>query len=379
MIAILSLSWLIAAAVAWALAMAATCGLSVGFELARRRSSVLPAQRAWAARQRIVLLRPLHGVTPYLDDCLESLWLAASNAGASIRLAAECAGQLQPAAESQLEAVLVALRERYPRVRAELVRGKGPAGSNRKVANLVQGLDQASFDVLVLSDADMDVPPDYVTSVVGPLRDPVVGLTTCPYRSVPVRSLVSRIDALLTNTRFLPNTCMAVSKEALHFALGSTIAVRKDALESAGGLERLLDEPADDYMLARNVEDAGYSLRWVPLLLDHRLAQEPAWRAAHRQLRWMRAIRRSRRSGYAGLILTHGLVPACLLSFGCAGQAAHWPWALPLWWLWQAMFSALRSRVLGLSAGDYLLLPVADLAAFLLYAGGWFGKAQPPD
>jgi len=200
--------------------MAATCGLSVGFELARRRSSVLPAQRAWAARQRIVLLRPLHGVTPYLDDCLESLWLAASNAGASIRLAAERAGQLQPAAESQLEAVLVALRERYPRVRAELVRGKGPAGSNRKVANLVQGLDQASFDVLVLSDADMDVPPDYVTSVVGPLRDPVVGLTTCPYRSVPVRSLVSRIDALLTNTRFLPNTCMAVSKEALHFALG---------------------------------------------------------------------------------------------------------------------------------------------------------------
>ncbi|RMF23009.1 MAG: hypothetical protein D6760_06235, partial [Deltaproteobacteria bacterium] len=186
-----------------------------------------------------------------------------------------------------------------------------------------------------------------------------------------------RIDALLTNTRFLPSTCLAIRAEGLHFALGATIAVRRDALESAGGLSRLLDEPADDHALARNVEQAGYRLAWVPRLVEHHLADEPAGRVLRRQLRWLAVIRRARPLGYLGLMLAHGLLPALWLA-GLVGFD-HGRWIVGGWWGVQ-MWLVWRSRaILGVQAQDLALLPVADVLAALLYVAAWFSRARPPD
>jgi hypothetical protein len=109
-----------------------------------------------------------------------------------------------------------------------------------------------------------------------------VGFTTCPYRSVPTRSIASRVDALITNTHFLPSACLAVRLEGLHFGLGATVGVRRTALERAGGLDALLTTPADDYVLAQNVEAAGWRLAWVPMVVDHAVA-DSSWRAILRR------------------------------------------------------------------------------------------------
>jgi hypothetical protein len=90
-------------------------------------------------------------------------------------------------------------------------------------------------DLLLLSDADVRVPLDYVARATRPFKDGEVGLVTGPYRSVPAGSLASRLDALVTNTHFMPSVCVSARFEGVQFGLGASIAVRAEARARACG------------------------------------------------------------------------------------------------------------------------------------------------
>ena len=317
-----------------------------------------------------VALRPLHGAGAHLADALSSFLRASFAAGAPVVLGV--AREEDPAVEICRE--MLAAR---PEAAAELRIGAGPPGRNRKIANLIQMSAGVEADLWLMSDADVRVPRDFVGRLLQPFKDAEIGLVTCPYRSVPATSLASRLDALVTNTHFLPGVCMALRLEALHFALGAAIAVRAEALQRAGGFERLLDRAADDFELARNVEQAGWKLAWSPLLVDHLLEDEGWRRILGRQLRWARVTRHSRLGGYIGQTVTHGCVPALLL--GGLWLAAGGPgWSVPLaWWGLQAGGLWRRRTLLGLEPLDLALLPLTDLLAFGLHLCGLAGRPRP--
>lgn len=320
----------------------------------------------------VVVLRPLHGAPAEFDSCLESLLRAAALAGARVVLGVERAED--PAAEGALR-----LAARNPRARAELRAAPGPSGSNRKVANLIQMAEGLEAELLLLSDADVRVPIDYVVRATRAFKDSEVGLVTGPYRSVPGASVASRLDALVTNTHFLPGTCVAARFEGVHFGLGASIAVRGEALARAGGFEALLPLAADDYGLAHNVEAAGYRLAWTPMMVEHVLEDEGWRRSLRRHLRWARAVRGSRPVGYFGQLAVFGPLPALLLAALWLARGGP-GWLVPLAW-WGAQLAHLwRCRApLGLRARDLALLPAADLLAIGVWAGGLFGSPQPPE
>ena len=320
----------------------------------------------------VVLLRPLRGAGKWLESCLESLWSAASFSQTRVVLGLTDPGD--PARGIVEEAI--AASKRPP---TQLRIDPGPSGLNRKMANLIQMTEGLEADILLFSDADVHVPDDYVDHAVAPFKEADVGLVTFPYRSVPGPGLASRIEALITNTHFLPSVAMALEVEGLHFALGASIGVRREALERAGGLEALMGVCGDDYEMARNIERAGYRLELIPLMLEH-LLEGAGWRdAASRQLRWARVVRAERTLGYLGQIVTHGSIPAlalgAMVAFSGAGATG---WLLPLSW-WGAQMALLwRCRhILALRPSDLLLLPVVDVAAFLIWAGGFLGRPRP--
>ena len=191
----------------------------------------------------VVALRPLHGAPAGFETCQESLLRAADRAGVRVVLGVEDPGDPAAAAAERVLA-------RHPDVRGELRVAPGPAGANRKVANLIQLSRGVDAELLLLTDADVRVPPDYVARMTLAFKDGEVGLVTGPYRSVPARTIASRLDALVTNTQFVPSTCVAARLEGVHFALGASIAVRSEALAQGGGFAALLPLAADDYGLA---------------------------------------------------------------------------------------------------------------------------------
>ncbi len=163
-----------------------------------------------------------------------------------------------PAAE-----VPVALRQRYQYANITLVVGEEPDCSNRKIAKLVKMADRAEkAEVFVLSDADVSVERDYLKRIVGELiADEKIGIVTCAYRARPGGSFASRLEALYVNTDFLPQILLAEMIEPMHYALGATIAIKRQVLEAAGGFRAVKNMLADDFYLGNFTNAQGYEIK----------------------------------------------------------------------------------------------------------------------
>src|SRR5207253_2478384 len=92
-------------------------------------------------------------------------------------------------------------------------------GTNLKVSNLANMYGAAKHDLLVIADSDMRVDQSYLGSVVGPLRDPAVGVVTCLYAGRATGGLWAVLGAMFINDWFLPSVLVARSAQPLGHAM----------------------------------------------------------------------------------------------------------------------------------------------------------------
>jgi ceramide glucosyltransferase len=258
------------------------------------------------------------------------------------------------------------LREFY---RVRVVDCDTPA-PNGKVGVLIDLATEAKHPILVVNDADIRVEPDYLTRVTGPLADPRVGLVTCLYRPVG-DTFAARFEGLGVATDFAPSALVARLVGVDEFAMGSTLAFRREDLERIGGFAAVADYLADDYQLGHRIHALGLKCVLSDVVVETHLGG--GWRQvwAH-QVRWARTIRVSRFGGYLGLPVTNATLWAVVCAlFGRLDLAAALL-GLRLVMALTAGWGVLRSR-------DVLLLwwltPVRDLCGFAVWATGLFGHS----
>ena len=220
------------------------------------------------------------------------------------------------------------LQRQFPERPIRLVMCPQPLGANRKVSNLVQMLPHARFQYLVVNDSDIRVAPDYLRKVMAPFCAPEVGVVTALYRGAPSSTLGSWLESLGISADFIGGVLAARLLEGVHFALGSTMAIRADVLARIGGFEPLLDYLADDYELGKRAADAGFRVEIADTVVDTHLPAYSWHGFLEHQMRWWRGIRDSRPAGYLGLALTFGLPWATLAVLAAGG--AGWAWLLLL-------------------------------------------------
>jgi ceramide glucosyltransferase len=134
------------------------------------------------------------------------------------------------------------LRKEFPERSIRIVMCSEILGANVKVSNLVQMAREARYDILLVNDSDIRVPPDYLRRITAHLGEPQIGMVTCLYRGVPAASLGSRLEALGISTDFSAGVLVAQELEGgIRFGLGSTLALRRTDLESIGSFEALVD------------------------------------------------------------------------------------------------------------------------------------------
>jgi ceramide glucosyltransferase len=278
------------------------------------------------------------------------------------------------------------LMDEFPDHTIRLVICPERLGTNGKVSNLIQMQTQASHEFLIVNDSDIHVSPRYLERVMRQFNAPgkkPVGMVTALYRGRATRSesgrlkLGSILESLGISTDFQPGVLMARLVEGgIHFGLGSTLAVRREALAAAGGFEALVDQLADDYEMGARIDRAGYTVRLATEIVETSVPAYGLSGFLSHQLRWARTVRDSRRLGYIGLLFTHPL-PLALLNVIASGLTFWSVWLVMLAWLLRlTVATQVGLRVLNdrQVLRDLWLLPVRDCVGFAVWIWSFAGN-----
>jgi ceramide glucosyltransferase len=184
-------------------------------------------------------------------------------------------------------------------------------------------LPRVRYDVIVLSDSDMKVQPDYLREVIATLCTPGVGLVTCLYRGLATTGLWSRLAAAEINHHFLPSVLVGLKLGLARPCFGSTIALRTETLRRIGSFEAFSDQLADDYAMGEAVRGLGLKVAIPPLFIGHTCSEKSFAGLLRHELRWARTLRLLDPVGYAGSVVTHplpfALAAAAMQGFGAIG------------------------------------------------------------
>jgi ceramide glucosyltransferase len=195
----------------------------------------------------------------------------------------------------------------FPERRIRLLVGAEHIGANRKVNKLARLAREAQHEILVLTDGDVRVGPQYLREVVAPFVDHAIGAVTSFYRGIAEKNLAAELEAVGAASDFFAGVLMADWMEGVTFALGASIATTKSWLQKIGGFAAIADLHSDDYELGNRIARAGGKIL---------LSREPVWTMYpaqtlrsfwEHQLRWARTVRSCRPFSYLGLIFTFGL------------------------------------------------------------------------
>jgi len=199
-----------------------------------------------------------------------------------------------------------------PKHDAQLVVCEKLIGANAKVAKLAQLEQLAKHELILVSDADVRVPPDFLTNIVAPLGAPAscrrvteelagrmpalpkyeeIGLVNCFYRLANPSTTAMRWEAIAINADFWSQVLQSQTLKPLDFALGAAMLVRRDALAEIGGFQALADCLADDYQLGHRIAKNGHRIALCTVVAECWNAPMN-WRDVWKhQLRWARTIR----------------------------------------------------------------------------------------
>lgn len=317
----------------------------------------------------VTLLKPLKGLDENTLHCLRS-WLE-HDYPSQTQILFGVASPHDPVCE-----IVRQLLDEYPGVDAQLIICRERLGMNAKVSSLIQLLRLAQHEVIVVSDADVFAPPDFLLHAVAPLREPEVGLVNCFYRLANPVNAAMRWQAIAINADFWSQVLQGQSLAPIDFALGAVMATRREQLEKIGGFEGLADYLADDFQLGnRIVNDAGNRIALCPVVVDC-LSAPMNWHEswAH-QLRWARTIRVCKPLPYALSILSNATVWPLVWY---VAQPGRWSVTILAMCLVTRIVMAqdLQSR-LGRIRGQvwyWWLAPVKDLLQFALWCAAFFGN-----
>ena len=346
---------------------------ALSFRLYVRRSRRLP-QFADGSAPSVSILKPVKGFDAGMYEAFRSH--ALQEYAGEVELIFGAGSEDDPAVEAVRR-----LMAEFPERRIRLVICPERLGTNGKVSNLIQMLPEAKHEFLLINDSDIRVSPRYLERVIRQFSAPdkrPVGMVTALYRGrTAAWTPGSVLEALGIATDFQAGVLTArLVERGIHFGLGSTLAVRREALAAGGGLQALVDQLADDYEMGARIAAAGYSIRLATEVVE---TSVPAYRLRDflsHQLRWARTVRDSRRWGYIGLIFTH-ILPLAAVNVVASGMSF-----LSIWLFGLAFFLRLGTAM-QVGAGvlgdrqvlrDLWLLPLRDAAGFAIWIWSFAGN-----
>jgi len=319
----------------------------------------------------VSILKPVHGNEARLKENIESFFRQDYPKY-----------EILFAADEPDDAALPVIREicaRYPNIPSRILVTGQPPWPNAQNYCFHCLTEAATYDILVTSDSDVEVAPNYLRAVVPPLLDPKVGAVTCAFRGKSAGGPWADLDAIGQSVEFTAGVLIGNLLEGTKFGLGPTIAVRKDSIASIGGFAGVREYLSNDFVVGNLIYKAGFRVLLSSHVVDHMSSPTTFRQMWQRQLRWAMGTRYSRPKGHLGTVLTFampygilGLIGASLLGrpvFGLALLAAALLNRMLECWIigwWTARDPAAPRWV--------LLYPLRDLHGFIIWCASYIFK-----
>jgi len=140
---------------------------------------------------------------------------------------------------------------------------------------------------------------------------------SCAYRGTTNGGVGSRLEALGMSVEMTSGVLVADLLEGMNFALGPTMAIRREVLDAVGGFAPLAIYCADDYVLGQRVAESGNTVVLSTHVIDHVVVNRSLSASLLHQVRWMKSTRFSRPAGHVASVLSFAM-PFGLLGFVAA-------------------------------------------------------------
>jgi len=225
-----------------------------------RTSSGRKSRHSFKSWPPVTVLKPVHGLEKNQRDNLRS---------ACIQDYPEF--QVVFSVQENTDAAIPLLKEiqqEFGKERVAVAIENCQAGTNGKINNMIGGLKHAHHDILVISDSDVFLKPDYLKTIVGPMADPEVGCTCTLYKARGADTWFEKIELLTLNADFMANVLFAHVTGASKFCLGASAALHRSTLEQIGGFEGLADYLVEDYEMGNRIWKLGKKVNIIPYFVD---------------------------------------------------------------------------------------------------------------
>jgi ceramide glucosyltransferase len=354
-------------AIAWLAGIFAVIGVVQQFfgTLLVERFAAQPRQLP-ASTPSVSILKPLCGIDPLTELAIESFFLIEYPVF-------QLVFGVQSATDPVLE-ILERLRARYPERDVALIVDSTLHGSNRKVSNLINMQAFAKYDTLVMSDADIHVPPYFLGTVIAALQEPGIGLVTTLYTALAgTPHLATLLGANQINYNFLPGALLA-RKFGRRDCLGVTMALTRQTLAQAGGLQAVANHLGDDQMMGRLVRAKGHGLTLANVIPATTVPESSFRELYSHELRWARTIRALVPLAYSTLILQMSLFWAIVCVAVSAGNWAAWLLFFATLLIRHRLARRIDAALRLSKAGDAWLFVLRDMVSAIIYIASFLGN-----
>jgi ceramide glucosyltransferase len=272
--------------------------------------------------------------------------------------------------------VIRRLMQDFPQRQIRLFVGAKHVGTLDKVNKLARMSQEARHDLLVVSDSDIRVGPEYLKAIAAPFADPQTGIVTCLYRGLTGHSLGSQLEALGNSTDFAAGVLAAQALGEINFALGATMATTKERLAEIGGFEAVANHFTDDYELGHRIHGQGWCVELARIVVETVYSEQTLGESFRHQVQWNLAMRHAKKWGHAGLVFTQGLpwAIAAAVAVGTRGWAAVFLGAYVVLRLLMAWIVGVRGMGDELARRKWWLVPLRDAFGFSAWVASFFKR-----
>lgn len=158
------------------------------------------------------------------------------------------------------------LMEKYPNIQAHLFIGGTNVGVNPKINNLNQGYEQARYDLIMISDSGIRMKEDTLLDMVQHMKENIALVHQLPF-TVDREGFAATFEKIYFGT-YQSRMYLIADLFGAICHTGMSSLIRREVLDSCGGLREFGRYLAEDFFLAKAISDAGWKST---------ISSQPAW------------------------------------------------------------------------------------------------------